>query len=126
MSTIGEMIAQHQSLKAHVEKETEAFSQAIKPYGDAMQVIEQCILGELDKQGLKNFKSNHGTAYKSVTMSAKVDNRDAFLQFVKLDNWSFLDARVLKGPVEEFIEAHKQSPPGIAVSYNAKCNIRKS
>jgi hypothetical protein len=126
MPTIGEMIERHQELKRHVERETEAFSTAIKPYSDAMGIIEQCILAELDKQGLKNFKSEHGTAYKSVTMSAKVDDRETYLQFVQRGHWDFLDARVLKGPVEEWIEKTKEPPPGVAVGYNAKCNIRKS
>jgi hypothetical protein len=126
MPTIGEMIAQHQEIKRHVERETEAFSTAIKPFSDALTVIEQQILVELDKQGLKNSKSEHGTAYKSETMSVKVDDREKYLQFVQAGNWKFLDARVLKEPVAEWIEAKKTPPPGVSVGYNIKCNIRKS
>ena len=127
--TIGDMIAHHQLLKAYVEQEKVKFSEAIKPYTNAIETIEATVQAELTRQGLKNFKSDDGTAYLSTTLSVKVDNRDKFLQFVTQGHWEFLDARALKAPVQEWIEQNPAAAPseiGLITQPVITCNIRKS
>ena len=61
-------------------------------------------------------------------MKVKVEDREAFLNFVRTENaWSFLDVRALKAPVEAWLEGSATQPPsGLTVDYYTSCNINRS
>jgi hypothetical protein len=135
--TIGEVIDRYKAIEAHVDAECAKFDETMKPWKEAMDTMKGYIHGELLRQNLKNFKSEKGTAYLTETLSAKVDNRADFLEFVRQDNWNFLDARVLKEPVENWLTSEEnraktepgyvaKPPPGLKTEWIIKCNIRKS
>jgi hypothetical protein len=135
--TIGEVIDRYKAIEAHVDAECAKFDEAMKPWKEAMDTMKGYIHGELLRQNLKNFKSEKGTAYLTETLSAKVDNRADFLEFVKQDHWEFLDARVLKEPVENWLASEEirakmepgyvaKPPPGLKTEWIIKCNIRKA
>src|SRR5215467_13153206 len=119
MPTPDEMIAQYVSLRDFIADEKQAHEAKIAPFEKAMDVIAQALL--------QHLKSQHGTAYKQLWMRAKVDDRDAFLQFCMLGNWDFADLRVLKEPVEKYLEEENQAlPPGVTVERGVKCNVRRT
>lgn len=96
-------------------------------YTQAMTKIEQLLLAEFNETGQDSAKTAVGTAYKSVRTSAKVADRDAFLDFVREnDAWGFVENRVNKTAVEEFLAEHEQLPPGVDVTRSATINIRRS
>jgi hypothetical protein len=126
MPTISELVKAHQTIKAFLEGEDDR----LKPYREQMTALENACLQLLQEQGQQNAKTEFGTAYLSHTLSVKVDNRDTFLHFVvNGHNWNFLDARVLKEPVQEWIERNPSVSPaeiGLKTTPTVKCNIRKS
>ena len=129
MPTPAELIKKFTELEDVVDAEQKAFDAWAKPYREAMETIRNAVHEEIRRLGVKNFPVEEvGTAYLSTTLSAKVDNRDAFLQFVTTNNrWNFLDARVLKEPVKDWLETGAvEPPPGIKIEYFTKCHIRRS
>jgi hypothetical protein len=56
-----------------------------------------------------------------------VADMDAFLGFVREhDAWHFLEKRVAKTQVDEYVQAHKDLPPGINYSSMAVINVRRA
>lgn len=127
--TIGEMIAKHNEIKAYVEAEDAAHTERLKPYKAAMNALVTACGVQLQTQmgsdGKANFACDDGTAYLQHGLSVKVDNREAFLDFVANDHWDFLDAGALKDPVRDWIAANHASPPGIKAEPFVKCIIRR-
>ena len=98
-----------------------------KRYTQAMTKIEQMLLSEFNETGQDSAKTPVGTAYKSVRTAAKVVDRDTFFDFVRdTEAWSFLESRVNKTAVEEFLAENEQLPPGVDVTRSATINIRRS
>lgn len=131
MPTISEMIERHNEIKVYLEKEAMGYAERMKPYNEAMGVIEQVILGMLNKEfpdlnGPASFKCEAGTAYRSRTLSVRVTDKQAFTDFILDGHMEFLDARVLKEPVKEWREANHADPPGVTSDPVIKCNIRRT
>ena len=124
--SIGQLIERHTELKNFVEAEQEKFDAEMKPFKEAMKTIANTVLGELNAQGVQNFKSEEGTAFKRTTFKAKVADRDRFLPFVAQGNWEFVSNSIPLEPVEEFYQKHGSFPPGIDVEQTVSCVIRRS
>lgn len=125
MATIGELIEKHNEYLTFLEAEEAKFNEETNIYRVAIEVIKQAILSELVAQGVQNFKTEHGTAYQSTILSAKVDNPADF-KALCLRDWSFADLRVRKESVKLWLDEHNgEKPPGVAVEFITKCNIRR-
>ena len=81
-----------------------------------MEQIEADLMTFLNATGLESANTKAGTFFKRTTTSAKVADRDVFMHFVMENNaTNFLESRVNKTAVEEYIAEHKEVPPGIDV-----------
>lgn len=99
----------------------------LAPLDAAMEKTEAAILAFFNKHGMDSAKTEAGTAYRAVKSSATVTDMDALLEFVrKNDAWHFLEKRVAKTAVDEFVEAHKNLPPGVAYNQMASLNVRRA
>lgn len=83
----------------------------------AMDEIEGKLMTFLNQTGQESANTKAGTFFKRTTTSAKVVDRDVFIKFV-MDNdaTNFLESRVNKTAVEEYIQANGAVPPGVDVS----------
>jgi len=128
MPTIGEMIDKCLELEAYVEQEQNAFDVQIKPYKEAVTALKQACLGELQRTGQQNAKSeNGGTAYQQTILSVKVDNQDTLRDFVVQNNrWDMVSLSALKDGVKAYREQFDKDPPGVVSQPITKCNIRRS
>lgn len=83
----------------------------------AMDTIEAEMLTFLNQSGQESAKTESGTFFKKMGTSAKVVDRDIFLTFV-MDHeaTNFLENRVNKTAVDEYIAEHGTLPPGIDVT----------
>jgi phage host-nuclease inhibitor protein Gam len=137
--TVGAMIDKVKELEAYIAAEMAAVTERLAPFQQAVDCLTGAIKQYLLDNGAQNVKSEGGfTAYLSRPLSVKVVDRDAFLSFVVGQNhFEFLDARCLKAPVEELLDANDKRakdglPPilpssiGISAEPQIKCNIRKS
>jgi hypothetical protein len=111
-------------LKAKLKAAHEA---KLEPLNLAMEKTEAAILQFFDTHNMDSAKCEAGTAYKAMKSSATVADMDAFLNFVRAkEAWHFLERRVAKTQVDEYVAAHQDLPPGITYSRFATINIRRA
>jgi hypothetical protein len=124
---LDELIQKYLKLR-DAKSELEAkHKQETSRYTQAMAKIEKMLLAEFNETGQDSAKTGAGTAYKTIRTSAKVADRDAFFDFVReSESWAFLESRVNKTAVEEYLQEHEQLPPGVDVTRSATINIRRS
>ena len=112
-------------IKRDLERDHE---EALKPIDEQLEKLETWLLGRMNEDGVDSYKTGKGTAYKSIKTSCSKADEAMFKGFVfsNPDNplWNLVDFRPLKKGVEEFIEDHKQVPPGLNVAQTTTVNIR--
>src|SRR5580698_3630261 len=137
---VGEMIDRVKELEAYIEAEMARCTERLAPYQQAANILTAAVKQYLLDTKSQSVRSEEGRylAYLSRTVSVKVIDRDAFLAWVVGKNhFEFLDARCLKGPVEELLDENDKraqrgevpiapSSLGISAEPQIKCNIRKS
>ena len=151
--TIDEVVESYvaiREVKRQMEREHE---EALKPVQEKLEKIETYLLARMQEDGVENYKTKSGTAYKAVRVSCKMADASMYKEFVftpviralerVLENvglpnmtaalretilttplWNLVDFRALKKGVEEYIEDHKQVPPGLDVSQTTTVNVR--
>ena len=124
MQTLVEKYVQLRDKKAELDK---AHKEKMAKFNDAMKELESRMLDHLNETGVESARTPNGTAYRSVRSNVKVEDRDAFLQFVK-DNgeWEFLESRANKPAVESYLEDQQELPPGLSINRQHVVNIRRS
>lgn len=123
---INDMITKYLELRAYVESEESKLKEWLKPQKEGMLAIQTAIGVALQQQGLQNMKGEDGTAYLKHSDGIKVDNKQAFLQFVRdQDRFDMLDVGCLVDPVREWQARQESLPPGITSSPSVTCIIRR-
>jgi len=109
--------------KESIESETKERVKGIK---ENMAKLEGWIKEQADNQGVKSFKTDHGTAFLTTTDFAQVADWDAVLSFIK-DNDAFdmLEKRVSKTAVRGYIDKNKTVPSGVNYGTRIDVNVRK-
>ena len=91
-----------------------------------MTAIAQLMLMRLNERGANNTKTDAGTAYKKRSVSATVDNRDKFLNYViEHSAWALLTNHVSKEQVEAIVELTGSPPDGVKISEAVVVNFKK-
>ena len=109
--------------KEAIESETKEKVKGIK---DNMAKLEGWIKEQADKQGVKSFKTDHGTAFLTTTDFAQVADWDAVLDYIKTnDAFDMLEKRVSKTAVRGYIEKNKTVPSGVNYGTRIDVNVRK-
>lgn len=130
-----------------VTAENKRFAEHMKPINERQETIKNLLQEKLNAEGLENFKTAHGTAYKSHILNTKVDpdgapyinpdtneevrGREAVLDFA-LAHWDeigneMLMINVQKDSIENWMDAHDGNPPpGVSISRFTRINIRRS
>ena len=99
----------------------------LEPLIAAMEKTESAILDFFNQHGMDSAKCEAGTAYKTMRSSATVADMDQFLDFVRrTEGWHFLEKRVAKTQVDEYVAAHSDLPPGINYTRMAALNVRRA
>lgn len=124
---LDELITKYIKLRDAKQELEAAHKQEVSRFTKAMTKIEQALLAEFTETGQESAKTSAGTAYLSTRTSAKVVSRDEFFDFVRgQEAWAFLESRVNKTAVEEYMAEHDELPPGVDVTRSLTVNIRRS
>ena len=145
---VSALVQEWNQIKAHLAEQSKAFAEFCKPYRERQDAIENAIHKFLNETNQQSARTEHGTAYKSVSTTPKIEDRNAYLDFC-LDSWDEGGNEMLQlgAPQidafkkymemrEKQLEEMKQrgalsndlsvTPPGTSVSFFEKVNIRKS
>jgi hypothetical protein len=124
-----QLIEKYVWMRDLVAVKKKALADQIKPYTAGMEVIEAALMARLIQRGADNTKTDAGTAYKATLLTVKVEDREAFLEYV-MSGEDGSDAMLLAQPqkdaVKDYIDKYQKPPPGIGVNYFTNVNVRKS
>lgn len=143
--TIDEVVEKYitiRSIKRDLERDHE---EALKPISEKLEKLESWLLGRMADDGVENYKTKSGTAYKTKKTSCTIADQSMFKGFVfepvlnhlkdlgvvispdtlmAMIKWNLVDFRSLKSGVEMFIEDHGQVPPGLNITQTTTVNVR--
>ena len=112
-----ELTAKYIKLRDFHAKKKSEFDEQLSKINGLMEQIEGEMMTFLNQTGQESSKCASGTFFKKTNTSARVADRDIFLQFVlEHDALNFIENRVSKSAVEEYVTEHGALPPGIDVT----------
>ena len=127
MPTIDSAVEAYVKLRDEKDAIKKRHSAELKPLNDKMFKLENWLLTQLQAQNANSMNTPHGTCYQSKRTSSKVQDWDEILTFIREnDLWHVLERRVSKSAIEEYVEAHGELPPGVSLTTEIVCNIRRS
>ena len=96
------------------------------PLTEQMNKLEAWLQRELQRQGVKNFKTDEGTAFLQTETRCSVKDWDACLQYI-LDNeeYALLEARVSKTAIRDILENTGELVPGVSLTEETVCSVRR-
>ena len=97
-------------------------------FNDEMEKIEAMFLRAFSKSGETSTASKGiGTVFLKPRVSDTIIDRTAYLGWVlETGNLEFLESRVSKAALDEWVEKHGELPPGIKRVVDQTINIRRS
>jgi hypothetical protein len=93
--------------------------------GSKMAAIEIQLEKHLLETGCDSLPNKFGTPYRTTVTSPKVVDWDACRDFIEengLQHWYV--RKVTKEGVDEYIEAHNETPPGVTIVRRTNINVR--
>jgi hypothetical protein len=125
-ANIEAIIAKYITLRAEVDKRTNALKAELKPLNEAMEAIETYFLALINTTGQTQFGTSVGTAFKTTKTGCNIENKSEFLAHLKKeDAWHLLTLSANKTAVGEYIDQHNVAPPGIKWTAITAVQIRK-
>lgn len=100
------------------------FKKDQRPLLDVMEKVQNVLMDRMNKAELSNISTGTGTAYITERSSARVVDKEAFLNFVREDHWDFLDMKANAPTSVEFAKEHGEPPPGVNIVRDTTVNVR--
>ena len=123
---IDELVGLYIDLRDLKEKRKRKHSEELAPINEKMNEIENRLQQHLLDEGVDSMKTANGTAFLQNSNSATVKDWDATLAYIKEnDEWSFLEARVNKTAVKDFIASTGEVPPGVEFTTTRVTRVRR-
>jgi len=95
----------------------EEHKKSLEKLVSAMDKLEGALLEFLDANGVNSTASDAGTVYKSTQLSATIQDKEAFMAFVReTDQWEALDIKANKTFVNDYLDENQEAPPGVKTS----------
>ena len=127
MATLSTKVQQFIQLRNHKTAAKKAFDGSMERINMAMEKLEGDILAGLDAEGLKNIKTEHGTAYKKKDSSASVKDREEFEAWAEeTGNRGAMDIRANKKAIRELLDAGAESIPGVKYTESISIGVRSN
>ena len=122
MSNIEELVGSYVALRDRIAAVKERHKAELRPMEVVLDDLGGHLLLYLQDSKLESVRTAKGTAYKTSFASAKVQDWDATLEFIKAGgHWDLLPRSVNKTIVEEM-----GSVPGVVMERGVKVGIRRA
>lgn len=118
------VIAHYVALRDKKQDMEKRHKQELEPIKQDMDLIEAALQKDLQDQGLKQFKGDHGTAFIKTLTNAKVTDweGEALPWLVENERWDLLVRNVNKTNMLET----ETDVPGVEISQVQKLQINRS
>lgn len=102
-------------------------AEELAEFTDKMAKLEAVMLQRLNADGAQNVKTEHGTVYRSKRTSARVDDFEAALRFIRENGyWHVLPRSVNKTAVEDYQKETGEEFPGVTINADFTVGVRRS
>jgi hypothetical protein len=127
MATVDQVLGAYLALRKQRDELKAQQALDMAPLNEKLRACQVWVQKQLQSQGLTNFKGESGIAYLQTDTTVSVKDWDAHFRWIQENNlWQFLEHRVSKSVVTDYIEATKEVPPGLGISSEVTAHIRKS
>lgn len=127
MPQVDDVIAGYLRLRAEKEALAKKHAGELAPVVERMVKLEGWLQKQLLEQGLQNFKGKSGVAFLQTATSVTVEDRNAMLNWIRENEaWDFLESRVSKSVVQDYMESTQEVPPGVSVKTETVVRVRQS
>ena len=125
---IERVIEGYLALRNQKEELARQQKEAMLPFNEKLARLEAYLQGQLQAMGVTSIAAKGiGTAYLETKTDASVRDWDATIEWIKATGaWEFLEKRVAKSVVKDYVESHGQVPPGIDITNEVVTRVRKT
>jgi hypothetical protein len=124
VDTLVEKYVKIRDKKAEIAAEQKKVMERIN---GALKKLEAAMMQEMQTAGAESIRTAAGTCYVSTKTTAKVQDREAFLDFVRENGaWDFIESRANPKAVEEYVGEHEELPPGVTTTRYSSVNVRRA
>lgn len=126
--TAERLVAAHQKIKATQA----AFHREIKSTDDEyerkLDIIENHLLGILNKQGQDSFTAAGCTVYRHTNIIPNASDWPTIYAWIEANEaWDMLERRIKKTFVTQYMEVNKgKVPPGVSVMRKFEAKVRRA
>lgn len=125
--TIDQVIAAYIKLRDQKEALKKEQAAAMAPINDSIYKLGLWLQKQLQESGQTSAKTLAGTAFLQTDTSVAIEDWPAILAFIQSHGlWEMLERRVSKSVVAEYIESQKEVPPGVKVTSEISCHVRRA
>jgi len=131
-----EQIEAWRTMKDILNEKKRVYEASIEEDKATLQILEEMIAQDLRALGTNSVTIKKGTdvpaiitgtTYLATRISSRVEDAEVFFNFVIENNATeFLFVRASEAAVKEYMEEHKQPPPGVVTETNQKLCFRKA
>lgn len=123
---VDEIVAAYIKLRDMKDATSRRHKEELAPINEKMGKLEAWLQKHLQSEGVDSMKTKAGTAFLQSNSSATVKDWPATLEWVKdNDEWSFLEARVNKTAVKDYMESTGDIPPGVDFKTTIVTRVRR-
>lgn len=124
MSDYVEKYLELRNLKKQMDDEHKT---RVEKVSKLMGALESKFMDHFNETGSTQLKAGGGTVFVKTTDYAAVREWDELLDFIREhDRYEFLEKRVAKTAVSEYIKEYNEVPPGVNYGTKMSINVRKS
>jgi hypothetical protein len=124
--TIGEIIQKFVSLRDELTEWKRSVDEEERRRKAELTKLEVILLGKADELGVDSFKTEYGTAYKTMEEHFRVQDWNAFVEYVKeTGNFSLFQKRVTKTAAKDVLVETGELPRGLDRYQEFKINVRR-
>ena len=122
-------IEQYRAVRDKIKEIKDGHKVQLEPYNELLEKLGAALLDALNATKQDNAKTKAGTAYKTIEVSATIEDVTAFKRHViGTESWDLLDFKANKTAVVDFIadpdNKTKTPPPGVKFSAIYKIGVR--
>lgn len=123
---IDDVVAKFMDLRRQKEAVEREAKQQVAGLNQQMKLLETYIESEMNRLGVSSFKTEYGSAYKTLTEKAAVADWTELIEYVKEnDAYDLLQHRVSKQAVKQRVDMGETVPPGVNYFTETEIVFRK-
>lgn len=120
-----DLIERYITLRNYKKKLAEDYKAEVAKVDKAMELVTGVLISGLRERQCDSIGCSEGTAYRQINYSVRTSNQEEFRNFV-MDGkrLALFYATPYKEAALEFLEQHKQAPPGLVIDSEYVLRIR--